>query len=169
MMNPWAPQCGVPSEPMYVILPIPRASPYPGRCPGLVCPAPLGRWFVPTGHHIPATPWIPIPGGGREMVNPWAPRCSVPSEPMYVILSIPRAFPYPGRCPGLVCPAPLGRWFVPTGHRIPAKGATLGTMPGKSPRSEGTLHIPEWGTRTRSNPMRRSFRTHVCYPIHTQG
>ncbi len=111
-------RCGVPSEPMYVILPIPRASPYPGRCPGLVCPAPLGRWFVPTGHHIPATPWIPIPGGGREMVNPWAPRCSVPSEPMYVILSIPRAFPYPGRCPGLVCPAPLGRWFVPTGHRI---------------------------------------------------
>jgi len=106
-------------------VPIPSSHtqfPYPGRCPGLVCPAPLGRWFVPTGHRIPE---VQRPGfcwgdglsqrdtAYQRRVQPWEPchanprvlkercispngepapdltRCGVPSEPMYVILSIP--------------------------------------------------------------------------------
>ena len=41
MMNPWAPQCGVPSEPMYVILPIPRRSHTQGVAQGWYAPP---RW-----------------------------------------------------------------------------------------------------------------------------
>ena len=52
-----------------------------------------------------------------------------------------------------------GKMTVPTGHRIPAKGETLGIWVHRSPRSEGTLHIPGWWTRARTAPMRRSFRT----------
>jgi|GEM_PF-3050352 len=52
---------------------------------------------------------------------------------------------------------------------IPAQGATLGTMSNTFPRSEGTPHIPEWRTCTRSILMRRSFRTHELHPAHTRG
>ena len=32
---------------------------------------------------------------------------------------------------------------VPKGHRIPAQGNALGTLPAIPPRSEGTPHLPE--------------------------
>ncbi len=60
-----------------------------------------------------------------------------------------------GKFPGFECEIVT----VPTGHRIPAKGETLGIRVCRSPRSEGTLHIPGWWTRARTAPMRRSFRT----------
>jgi len=46
-----------------------------------------------------------------------------------------------GFTPGWYAHAPLGRLFVPTGHRIPAQGAALGIRRHPSPRSEGTPHI----------------------------
>ena len=45
-----------------------------------------------------------------------------------------------GLVPALV---PLTIPRVPKGHRIPAQGNALGTLPDIPPRSEGTPHLPE--------------------------
>ncbi len=136
------------------------------------------------------------PNGGRVSDRP---RCGVPSERMNCHPHIPRVAPRAGMqsppwgeempqrgrayqrrvklwkraTPGFPSPeelrheSPILR--VPTGQRIPAQSTALGRQRLRSPRSEGTPHIPEWRTCVRSTPMRRSFRTHELQPAHTQG
>jgi hypothetical protein len=90
------------------------------------------------------------------------PRCGVPSERIHLVRFIPGVAPRAG-----MHTAPLGRCFVPKGHRIPAQSNALGIRRHPSPRSEGTQHTV--GCATRVRPMRRSFRTHPFCHGKSQG
>ncbi len=175
-------RCSVPSERIHSI------PGYPGLHPGLVCTAPLEPRNASKGQHISAKvatldslprrrwrherpiPHVPtgrrIPAQGNALGLEFGPRNPNGLQAVSPGLAR-RAYPgSPGQRPGYATPQ-IPR--VPTGHHIPAQGNALGTMPDRSPRSEGTPHIPEWRTCTLTTPMRRSFRIRTFHHLQTQG
>ncbi len=88
---------------MYVILPIPRRSHTQGVAQGWYAPPRWGDGLSQrdTAYQRRVQPWEPCQANPRVLKErcispngepaPDLTRCGVPSEPMYVILSIPRA------------------------------------------------------------------------------